>query len=417
MQVFKFGGASVKDAASVKNVSNIIKKFEPKEILIVVSAMGKTTNALEKVAYAYYKNQSNSLELLEEVRNYHYEICKGLFDDPQHMIYDMLHNKFIEVEWILEDEATESYDYIYDQIVGVGEFLSTMIVSQYLLKVGIKNVWMDVRDLIRTDNNYREGNVDIDITTKQISKINEALKNNIVITQGFLGGTSENYLTTLGREGSDYSAAIFSNILNVEKMIVWKDVPGVMNADPRVFSFAKLLKKISYQEAIEMTYYGASVIHPKTIKPLQNKKIPLYVRSFINFDAENTIIGDFENIPYPEIVMLKKDQVLASITTNDFSFMNEKNLSVIYQIFTQNKTRINTSQKSAMSFSACFDKDIMKTSALIDELKKHYTVKVNDDMELLTIRHYDDKIVTELTTGKQIYLEQITRNTIQIAMK
>jgi aspartate kinase len=415
MQVFKFGGASVKNADGVRNVANIIATFPSKEILIVVSAMGKMTNALELLTQSYYKQKQDVASCLDVVKTYHLAIANELFEDKKNKIFDELNNKFIELEWVLEDKPTETYDYLYDQIVSVGEYLSTLIVSYYLNEKNIKNKWIDVRDLIRTDNNYREGHIEIEISQSQVQSVLPAiLKNELVITQGFVGGTSENYCTTLGREGSDYSAAIFSNLLNAEKMTVWKDVNGVMNADPRSFSFAKLIPELSYQEAIEMTYYGASVIHPKTIKPIQNKNIPLFVRSFIDINAPGTAIGLTDMTDYPPIVVQKQNQILASISTNNFSFMNEKNLMQVYQIFTNHKMHINTSQQSAMSFSVCFDNDDMKLGLLLEELKQQFNVRINEGLTLLTVRHYTDKMIKNLSEGKLIVLEQITRNTIQM---
>ncbi len=415
IRVFKFGGASVKDAAGVRNVEKIISSFDTKEIVIVLSAMGKMTNALEQLTTAYF-NQNNEIEThLEIIKTYHYSIINELFEDKKNKVYDEINNKFIELEWILEDAPTETYEYLYDQIVSTGEYLSSLIVSHYLNLKNIVNTWVDVRDLIRTDNNYREGHVDIETSQTQINTLlPKILNTQLVITQGFLGGTSENYCTTLGREGSDYSAAIFSNLLDAQSMTVWKDVIGVMNADPRYFDFAKLLPQLSYQEAIEMTYYGATVIHPKTIKPIQNKNIPLYVRSFIDLNEQGTVIGETTKIEYPPIVVQKKNQILASISTNNFSFMNEKNLLLIYQIFTLHKIHINTCQQSALTFSMCFDTDAMKLAGLIKELKLHFNVLLNHDVTLLTIRHYTNEIVEEFTKNKHLLLEQLTRSTVQM---
>jgi len=418
MQVFKFGGASVRDATAIHNIKNIISTYDTKKLLVVVSAIGKTTNALEAILHAYFNKMGNSFTLLRELKSQHDAIVAALIADTAHPVYNALNNKFVELEWLLEEEPIESYDYLYDQIVGVGEYLSTIIVSHYLNYCGIHNQWIDARDLIRTDNNYREGHVDI----RYSEQLTQALLPNIlcekiVITQGFIGGTSENYITTLGREGSDYSAAIFSNLLNADRMTVWKDVPGVMNADPRIFDFAILLRVLSYHEAIEMTYYGASVIHPKTIKPLQNKKIPLYVRSFVNPNVEGTIIHEVNITDFPPIVVLKKNQVLASIATTNYSFMNEKNLTTIYHIFTQHKTRINTSQQSAMTFSVCFDKDNMKLNPLLDELKKHFDVKINEAVELITIRHYTKEMINRLLLNRTLLLEQKSRYTVQFVLK
>jgi len=285
MKVFKFGGASIKDAKSIKNVANIIKNNLADNPLIIISAAGKTTNALEKVVNEYFNNTGNAYAALEYVKTEHNRIVEELFETKNDALQAEINDMFVDIEWVLEESPSENYDQIYDQIVCLGELLSTKIVSAYLNKIGIKNSWLDVRDCILTDNNYRDANLDWEETERRIQKIVPSLaKNGLVITQGFLGNTTENFTTTLGREGSDYTAAIFSYCLNTNSMTIWKDVPGVLNADPRIFPNATLLKEISYSEAIEMTYYGAQVIHPKTLQPLKSKKIPLYVKSFLNPD-------------------------------------------------------------------------------------------------------------------------------------
>ncbi|MFI5136037.1 MAG: aspartate kinase, partial [Chitinophagales bacterium] len=325
MKIFKFGGASIKDARSFINVANILEKYRGEKIVLIVSALGKTTNALEKVTNAYYSNKENISELLEKIRHQHFQILKELFHETEHPVFDELNNTFVEIDWILEDAPHESYDYLYDQVVSIGEMVATKMLASYLNHRNITTQWLDVRDCIRTDNTFREGKVDWEITGKNIrNKIPSLVNNQFVLTQGFLGGTSENFTTTLGREGSDYTAAIFGYALEAESVTIWKDVPGVLNADPRYFHDAKKIDLLSYHEAIEMTYYGATVIHPKTLKPLQNKKIPLHVRCFLDPEKEGTIINEEGNVHgYPPVLVLKKNQILLSVYPKDFSFIAE----------------------------------------------------------------------------------------------
>ena len=277
MQVFKFGGASVKDAEGVKNVAEVLKQFPNQKIAVVVSAMGKTTNSLERLAKAFFYKTENAEIILEEIKKYHVDICHHLFANSSHPIFIELENTFVELYWAIEDEPTHSFDFEYDQIVSMGEVISTKIISAYLNEVGLQNKWVDARGLIQTDNSYREGKVDFELTETLIKRDLLPVFNsfNSIVTQGFIGGTSENFTTTLGREGSDYTASILAYCLNADNVTIWKDVPGVLNADPKWFSHTKKIDQLSYHDAIELTYYGATVIHPKTIKPLQNKNIPL----------------------------------------------------------------------------------------------------------------------------------------------
>ncbi|MGL4598876.1 MAG: aspartate kinase, partial [Bacteroidia bacterium] len=346
MKVFKFGGASVKDAEAVKNVAEILKRFPDEQLLVVISAMGKTTNALERLTHAFFYKKEDPLPILEEIRQYHIGILQELFDNPQHPVFDELHNTIVELEWAIEDEPTHTYDCEYDQIVSLGELISTKIVAAYLQHVGIKSTWRDIRDVIKTDNTYREGKVDWALTEKLIREdFLPALQNSktgIIITQGFLGVTSENFTTTLGREGSDYTAAILAYCTDAEGVTIWKDVSGVLNADPKWFDETQLIPQLTYQDAIELTYYGATVIHPKTIKPLQNKNIPLYVRSFLNPEKEGTKIHHTQTpLPIPCFIF-KVDQVLLTISPRDFSFIVEENLSSIFNLFSKHGVKINT---------------------------------------------------------------------------
>ncbi len=334
MIVFKFGGASVKDAAGVTNLSKIVKKYPGQKLLIVVSAMGKTTNALEKLTKAYVDQTDDLHTIYAQVKNYHYDILEGLFE-PAHPIFDEIANTFVEIDWMIEDEPHDDYDFIYDQIVSIGEIVSTRIVAAYLNKSEIKTQWLDVRGYIHTDNNYREGNVYWDKTKASISQgIPALLDKGVVVTQGFLGGTSENFTTTLGREGSDYTASIFATCINAESVTTWKDVPGILNADPKFFADTVKFDELSYTYAIEMTYYGATVIHPKTIKPLQNGKIPLLVKSFNDPAAAGTIIKETAITSFEKpVIILKQNQVLLSISAKDYSFISEDHLSDIFKMF------------------------------------------------------------------------------------
>lgn len=332
MKVFKFGGASINNAERIKNIGAIFKSYPDEKILIVISAMGKTTNALEKVAEAFHENKNEeALQLFEKIKQDHLIIANQLTGKPINPVRagtgGQLTDFFTEVEWLLHDKAVRDFDYYYDQIVSAGELLSSKIVSAFLHSEKIINNWIDVRDIIRTDDNFRDANVDIDFTQAKINEIIQPLFNhtNIVITQGFIGSTDENESTTLGREGSDYTAALFANMMNAESLTIWKDVEGVMNADPKEFSEAKFIDALSYDEIIEMAFYGAQVIHPKTIKPLQNKNIPLHVRCFLKPDAEGTIISNKHVHQLPPVIVVKLDQVLINLITKDFSLL-EKNL-------------------------------------------------------------------------------------------
>lgn len=419
MQVFKFGGASVKDADGVKNVAEVLKQFPSQKISVVVSAMGKTTNALERLAKAYFYKVENAEKVLEEIKTYHFDICNHLFPSTSHPIYNELENTFVELYWIIEVEPTQGFDFEYDQIVSMGEVISTKIVSAYLNEIGLKNKWIDVRGLIQTDNSYREGKVDFELTESLVKNDLLPIFNSfdIIVTQGFIGGTSENFTTTLGREGSDYTASILAYCLNANNVTIWKDVPGVLNADPKWFSHTKKIDELSYHDAIELTYYGATVIHPKTIKPLQNKNIPLYVKSFLKPKDDGTVIRDGEkrlNIPS---YIFKIDQVLISIQPKDFSFIAEDNLSDIFEVFSKHGVKINLMQLSAISFSVCCDDHAEKIKALVAELQQQFKVLYNSGLELMTVRYYTQETLDILTKNKIILLEQRSRYTVQMVMK
>lgn len=418
MLVFKFGGASVKDADGIINLANVVKQYQGQQLLIVVSAMGKTTNALEKLTKAFVDQTDDMHGIFDDIKRYHFDILHKLFDanDP---VFDDVANTFVEIDWAIEDEPHDSYDFIYDQVVSIGELVSTRIVSAYLNKAGIKSQWLDVRGYIHTDNTYREGIVQWDKTRASISKdIPAMLQKGLVVTQGFLGGTSENFTTTLGREGSDYTASIFASCLGAESVTTWKDVPGILNADPKYFPDTVKFDELSYTEAIEMTYYGASVIHPKTIKPLQNAKIPLLVKPFTHPEAPGTVIKEdgFNKFEKP-VIILKQNQVLLSISPIDYSFISEDHLSGIFGLFAQNQVKVNVMQTSALSFTVCFDFYEERFEKLLHALKQEFKVKYNSGLTLITTRHYNEYSLKELTVGKTVLLEQVSRNTAQMVVR
>ena len=421
MNVFKFGGASVKDANAVKNVGEVIQLHQD-DLVIVISAMGKTTNALETVVNSYLNKDGKAEENLQVVKDFHASILNDLFEDKKHPIFNEVHNTFVEIEWEIEEEAVREYDYVYDQIVSIGEVLSTKIVSAYLNLIGINNKWQDVRNLIQSDNTHRNANVNWNLTEQLIQKDIvpqfSSEEQTILITQGFIASSSELFTTTLGREGSDFSAGILAYCLNAESVTIWKDVPGMLNADPKWFDDTIKLDNISYLEAVELAYYGASVIHPKTIKPLQNKNIPLNVKSFVSPKNIGTLINNEtkQDSLVPSFIF-KMNQVLISISAKDYSFVMEDSLSHIFGVFSELGVKINLMQNSAISFSACVDFDKQKTMKLIDELKKNYKILYNDNLELVTIRHYDQSTIDRVTTNKEILVEQKSRNTARFIVK
>jgi aspartate kinase len=415
VKVFKFGGASVKDAESVKNVVRVLKHEGIENTLIVISAMGKMTNAFEKIVDSYYSKNDNLAEQIEFARNFHLEIIENLFEDKKQLILFDIEKLFGQLSGFLITNKSKDYNFIYDQIVGFGELLSTKIISVYLNEIGISNKWIDVRDYIITDANYRNATVNWKETAANIKALNT---NNLFLTQGFLGSTEKNITTTLGREGSDYSAAIFAYCLNAKSVTIWKDVDGVLNADPRYFKEAKLLKQISYSEAIEMAFFGASVIHPKTIKPLENKNIPLYVRSFYNLDLKGTIVGkDLSLLPEIPCYILKKDQILISISALDFSFMVENNLSDIFKILHNYKLKVNLIQNSALSFSVCIEDKFNNFEQFLSKIKLKYNVSFVKDVSLFTIRHAVEKVITLVEDKEVVLLKQDTKGTVQLVVQ
>lgn len=418
IQVYKFGGASVKDAEGIKRVGKIIQDHDANNLVVIVSAIGKMTNALEKIVKAHAAGKEGKNELLDTIRNDHYEICNQLFDKGD-AIYAELNDTFVEIEWIIEDEPHEDFDFMYDQIVSVGELASSRILAAYLNKIGLQTKWLDARGLIRTNNLYREAVVDWAVTTKQIKDQTTAAfeQNNIVVAQGFIGSTSENYTTTLGREGSDFTASIFSYCLEASSMSIWKDVPGVLTADPRYFDNVQKLERLSYREAIEMTYYGAKVIHQKTIKPLQNKSIPLYVKSFIRPEGEGTFISSDVEDQYPPIIVIEREQALLNISTRDFSFVAEHHLSYIFQQIANFRLHVHLMQNTAISFNICVNDIDNRIEEFSKAIEKEFNVTVERDLELVTIRHYLKPTVKALQENRLILLEERVGRNMRMVTK
>lgn len=415
MKVFKFGGASVSTVERIKNVKNILQSYADQQILVVISAMGKTTNALEEVVKAFYKKETDTaLQLFENIKREHLEIANQLSDQP----YAQLNDLFTEVEWLLHDKPVREFDYYYDQVVCIGELLSTCIISNYLEAEGLDNKWVDVRDIIRTDDNFRDAKIDWAFTNSRVQNAIVPLfaNYNLVITQGFIGATDENESTTLGREGSDYTAAVFANLLDAQSQTIWKDVQGVMNADPKLYAEAQWIKELSYREVIEMAYYGAQVIHPKTIKPLQNKEIPLLVKSFLHPKEEGTVIHSKNINHLPPIIVFKDCQVLIELSSKDYSFVGEGLTSTVDKLFTQLKFKPNLTQIAAISILCVVDDKAEKVEAFALESAKDFDVQITKNLSLLTIRHYNDEILNKLTAGKKILLKQQTPETIQVVM-
>jgi len=417
-QVFKFGGASVKDAEGIKNVANIVGNFSSEKLLIVVSAMGKTTNALE-VLLEKSRNDEDYSAALNELRDFHTTIIDDLGGDSVVDLKNEINKQLSYLEKLLPITKKHSYDYSYDLIVSQGEILSTKIVSGYLNTKGFNNQWLDVREYIKTNNTHRDSKVLWDETiTKVRLELKGVLDKNPVVTQGFIGSSRNGNTTTLGREGSDFSAAILAYCLECDKLTIWKDVEGILSADPKKFDNPTKIEKLSFHEALEMTYFGAKVLHPKTIKPLQNKDIALEVKSFKNYNKTGTLINSIaSDNELPPIIVRKENQVLVSFTTTDFSFIAEDHLSEIFTCLAKHRVKINLMQNSARSFSICTGSTGNRAQKVIDDLQEHFDILTNEDLQLLTIRHYTDEKVEELVKGKEVLLEQKTRNTVQLILK
>lgn len=416
MKIFKFGGASVKDADGVKNVVNVLKEVGHKDTLLVISAMGKTTNAMEAIVDAYFNEKSKIDGLIQIVADNHKTIINELFVVKNHEVYNKVNGLIEEFRGFLMWNKSPKYAFVYDQVVGYGELLSTTIVSAYLNEVGLDNHWLDVRELIKTDNNHRDAQVNWQRTEHAVQeKVNTGELN---ITQGFLGSDENNFTTTLGREGSDYTAAILAYCLAADSVTIWKDVPGVLNADPRHFKETELLNEISYREAIELAFYGASVIHPKTLQPLQGKEIPLHVKSFLNPKENGTTVGKGTKIS-PEIpcFIVKKEQVLLKLSSLDFSFIVEENMSEIFKLFSDFRLKVDLIQNSAISFSVCLDNKFGGLKTILPVLEEKFKVTCHKNVSLYTIRHFDDDSVEKVLNGYSVLVEQRGKETIQLVVK
>jgi aspartate kinase len=417
MLVFKFGGASVKDAEGVRNLSKILELYRDEELAVVVSAMAKTTNALECLTRSYYNQSGDTREIFEGIKDFHYTVLDGLFGNKNHIGYQKVDSLFMELANHLQKPPTMHYDFDYDQIVPFGELVSTTIISEYLISQNINTQWIDIRKCLKTDDNFREGNVLWELTDDLVKQTFHFNNQKLYITQGFLGSTINNLTTTLGREGSDYTGAVLAYILNAEKLVIWKDVPGVLNADPKWFEDTELLPKVSYMDAIELAYYGASIIHPKTIQPLQNKKIPLQVKSFLDHGKPGTLVGDDQYERLIPSFIFKMDQVLIQIQSMDFSFIAEKNLGAIFGIFSRHGLRINLMQNSAVSFMVCVNNDQDRLPLVIKDLKGHFKVSTENGLELVTIRYFDNATISRVLVNKEKLLEQRGKTTIQMVIR
>lgn len=415
MQIFKFGGASVKDAAGVRNVAEVLKLTGTDQKLLVVSAMGKTTNALEHIVKLYFDHDQKLDQAITDLKQKHHQILNDLFESKSHPAYTKVNYFFDELRIFLDRNKSPNYDFVYDQVVSFGELISTSIVSQFLNSLSIANTWHDCRNLIDTTSVYRDAGVNWERTQEKINAHVDTSELNI--TQGFIGSDQHNFTTTLGREGSDYTAAIFAYCLNAESVTIWKDVPGVLNGDPNVFNNTQLLHQISYEEAIELAFYGASVIHPKTLQPLQKKEIPLLVKSFFNPTNKGTCVQKGEQIqPLIPCYIVKPNLVLLSLSSLDFSFFVEENISEIFALFHRYQIKVDLIQNSAISFSVCVDNKFNNVDKLIEELKAKFKVTYNKGVSLFTIRHFNDAAIQRIEKDKSVLLKQVTRETVQLVV-
>jgi aspartate kinase len=418
IQVFKFGGASVKDPEHIANVAHIINQNSNNKLAIVVSAIGKSTNAMEEIVNAYFHQENRTQDLLNQIKLKHLRIAQECGINDEHALCDIM-DTFVEVDWIIEDQVHDSYDYIYDQVVSVGEIVSTKIIYYYLLNRKVNVAWLDIRGVLFTDQIHREANVDWEHSTHRIKKeIDQLLtRYDCVITQGFIGSTRDNQTTTLGREGSDYSAAILSYCLDAESMHIWKDVPGVLTGDPTIFENVIKIDRMSYQEAIEMTYYGAKVIHPKTIKPIQNKSIPLFVRPYNQPNSMGTRIDGDNVLSYPPIIVVESNQCLVHISVKDFSFVAEHHMSNIFRIFSELRIKVNMMRNTAISFSLCVSDDKDKLDQLLEKLGDTFLIVIDHGLELITIRHYQEPTIETLKEGKIVLFEERLNQMMQMVVK
>ena len=416
MRIFKFGGASVKDAEGVRNVVSVLEKVGLENTLLVVSAMGKTTNAMEAVVDAYFENEAELDDKIQFVADYHKAIINQLFEAKNHGIHHRLNTLIEEFRGFLLWNKSPKYAFVYDQVVGYGELISTSILSAYLEEVGIENTWLDVRELIKTDSDYRDAKVNWEVTEQNIKA--QVHPKKLSIIQGFLGSDENNFTTTLGREGSDYTAAILGYCLNANSVTIWKDVPGVLNADPRHFQDTQKLEQISYREAIELAFYGASVIHPKTLQPLQRKEIPLHVKSFLQPLGSGTTVGKGKKI-VPEVpcFIVKKEQVLLKLSSLDFSFIVENNISDIFKLFHDHRLKVDLIQNSAISFSVCLHNKFGGLKTILPVLEKRFKVVCHEGVSLYTIRHFNDEAVASILNGYDVLVEQRGKVTVQLVVK
>ncbi len=415
--MFKFGGASVSSARSIENLAGIISGDNEK-MIIVVSAFGKITNALEELLKEWIAGSRGRLVLLERIRNFHFDILGGLFPENDHPVYAKINYLFSLIEQKLNSSPSDNYDYEYDQLVSLGEVISTTIISFYLESRNITNSWIDAREWLVTDDTFREANVNFGISGSRLREKILSADTGKLVTQGFIGGTVDGITTTLGREGSDYTAAVAANLTCADSLVVWKDVPGILTADPSLFPGAELIDELSYHEAIELSFYGAKVIHPKTIKPLQNKNIPLLVKSFINPGDAGTLIHSIDKpLILKPILIIKKDQMLVSLTPKDFSFVVEQCLSKIFALFFKYRMKVNLLQHSAISFTICLDNRAPFVESLLGELKDDFRVLYNEGLELVTIRHYTPQTIGKFTGGRSVLVEQRSRSTVMFVVR
>jgi aspartate kinase len=419
MKVYKFGGASVKNAEGVRNMASIVKSSS-ENLIIVISAMGKTTNTLEEIVKDYFAGRKKEVAKgIEQLKNYHLSIVKELFGQDKAFTAEKIAAEFTLLEKrLLNTSPSLDFDFEYDQVVSTGEILSSKIASTFLNEAGVANEWIDIRQCLRTDDTWREGNIDWALSNELLPKDFNFSGSKVYLTQGFIAATSFNSTTTLGREGSDYTAAIIANLLNAESLTIWKDVPGIMNADPNRFEKTQKLDELSYREAVEMTYYGAKVIHPKTMKPLVEKNIPLYVRSFFNPDGQGSVVHNIDHhMDYVPVFITKEDQVLITISPLDFSFMAEESIGKIYNLFAKYRMKVNLVQQSAMDFSLAIDKPEKNFEKLIHDLMNNFAVHYNEGLELLTIRYYDQETIQNMVKDKIVFVEQRTRRTARFLVK
>ena len=418
MLVFKFGGASVKSPSAVKNIVEILQRYNEERIVVVVSAMGKTTNTIERIIENYAAGKSEKLKQeYKELKAYHLEVVNGLFEDKGHRVFADMEQLFDDLADRLAKEPTLNYDYDYDQLIGFGELLSTTIIAHFLNSSKVSTRWMDIRRSLKTDNNWREAKIDWELSNRLVNEQFAFNGERILITQGFLGSTINDQCTSLGREGSDYTAAILAYMLKAENVTIWKDVPGVLNADPKYFDDTILLEKLSYLDAIELAYFGTSVIHPKTIKPLQNKNINLHVKSFVDPDAPGTLVGNLSYDKLTPSFIFKMDQVLIRISPLDFSFINEGNLEEIFGIFSKHSLKINLMQNSAISFKMIVNNDKRKLRLVTDELEEKYKVAYQTGLELVTIRYFDQSTIDRVMINKELILEQRGLQNIELLIR